>query len=80
MAKSRTGEELTEFDTAPPPWPGKKCNNPKCERPGWIGYDSEDRPIPCPICKKDIQKRMITNDFSERIPSFAAQCAIDRQD
>ncbi|MBF6138085.1 hypothetical protein IU501_34520 [Nocardia otitidiscaviarum] len=73
----RIGQPLDETD--PYAWPGKKCDNPRCRRPGWIGYDNELRPIPCRICKEHLTKTLITNDFSERIPSYQAQEAIRRE-
>lgn len=55
----------------------KKCRNPNCRPPGWLGTDDEGRPIPCMECKDHLLHRRDVNDFAERTPSARAQQAIN---
>lgn len=65
MTLDRTGERIDD------------SHDPRC-RNGWLGYDSERRPIPCFTCRPHLRKTVNANDFAERIPSARAQQAIER--
>lgn len=54
-----------------------RCRDPRCRR-GWLGHDSEGRPIPCLDCKPHLKSTSTANDFAERPPSARAQQAINR--
>ncbi|AHH20773.1 hypothetical protein NONO_c59970 [Nocardia nova SH22a] len=59
------------------PDPETRCRDPKCHR-GWLGHDTEGRPIPCLTCKPHLNRTAATNDCADRPPSPRAQRAIDR--
>lgn len=54
------------------------CRDPRCKR-GWLGTDTEMRPIPCPACKPHLAVTTTSNDFAESKPSLRAQHAIESE-
>lgn len=68
--RDRQGERLDK-----PPCRDPRCGN-GCPK-GWLGYDSEGRPIPCLYCKDHLLRG--TADYVESTPSARAQAAIDAE-
>lgn len=57
MTLDRTGEPLNDDEHA------HRCKN------GWLGFDTDERPIPCLVCRPHLARTLHTNDCSDRLPS-----------
>ncbi|WP_228002170.1 hypothetical protein [Nocardia australiensis] len=55
------------------------CRDPRCRR-GFLGEDTEGRPIPCLACKPHLAVTTTANDYAEREPSARAQRAINESE
>lgn len=59
MSHDRTGERIDDEQEPLIPVPlesdDQRCPDPRCKK-GWLGYDAEDRPIPCLRCKPHLTR------------------------
>lgn len=62
----RTGELIEPEDTSTTTVTSERPKRPGCAHcsDGWIGFDSEMRPIPCYRCRPHLREGTVkTNDF-----------------
>lgn len=55
----RTGEPISDDDEGV-----RQAHDPRC-RNGWLGYDTEMRPIPCVQCRPNLRTPTDVNDYGQ---------------